>query len=88
MNQLSKQKAVAVAGFTYIAMAIFHIPDRVFRHTFDKNSPAQLFSLLVIAAIFSIFIAVKSERFRFQRIAIYGASALLFTQFASLLMSN
>ena len=69
-------------------MAIFHIPDRVFRHTFDKNSPAQLFSLLVIAAIFSIFIAVKSERFRFQRIAIYGASALLFTQFASLLMSR
>ena len=69
-------------------MAIFHIPDGVFRHTFDKDAPAQFFSLLVIAAIFACFIAFKSERFRFERIAIYGGGALILALFASLLMSG
>lgn len=69
-------------------MAVFHIPDQVFRHGFDKNAPAQFFALLLIAAIFSTFIVLKIHRFRFQRIAIYGAAALTGTLFLSLLMSG
>jgi O-antigen ligase len=83
-----QQKAVLLAGISYIAMAIFHIPDGVFRHAFDKDAPAQLFALTVIAAIFAIYMALKPERFRFHRLAIYGAAALLLTQFTSLLMSG
>lgn len=69
-------------------MAVFHIPDQVYRHGFDKNAPAQFFALLVIGAVFSLFIAFISHRFRFRRIAIYGAAALIGTQFLSLLMSG
>jgi O-antigen ligase len=83
-----QQKAMALAGLSYIALAIFHIPDGIFRHIFDKNAPAQLFGLTVIAAIFAIYIALKPERFRFHRLAIYGAAALLLTQFTSLIMSG
>jgi O-antigen ligase len=83
-----QQKAVLLAGVSYIAMAIFHIPDGIFRHAFDKDAPAQLFALTVIAAIFAIYMALKPERYRFHRLAIYGAAALLLTQFTSLLMSG
>ncbi|CAN2214976.1 RfaL Lipid A core - O-antigen ligase and related enzymes [Candidatus Nanopelagicaceae bacterium] len=83
-----QQKALLLAGIAYIAIALFHIPDGIFRHGFDKNAPAQLFSLLIVAAGYSIFIAVKSERFRFTKLAQYGAIALVATQLASLLMSG
>ncbi|CAN2214196.1 RfaL Lipid A core - O-antigen ligase and related enzymes [Candidatus Nanopelagicaceae bacterium] len=83
-----QQKAVLLSGIAYIAIALFHIPDGIFRHGFDKNAPAQLFSLLIVAAGYSIFIAVKSERFRFTKLAQYGAVALIATQLASLLMSG
>ena len=69
-------------------MAVFHIPDQIFRHGFDKNAPAQFFALLVIGVVFSLYIALKSHRFRFRRLAIYGAAALIGTQFLSLLMSG
>ena len=83
-----QQKAVLLSGIAYIAIALFHIPDGIFRHGFDKNAPAQLFSLLIVAAGYSIFIAVKSERFRFTKLVQYGAFALIATQLASLLMSG
>jgi O-antigen ligase len=83
-----QQKAVLLSGIAYFAIALFHIPDGIFRHGFDKNAPAQLFSLLVVAAGYSIFIALKSERFRFTKLAQYGAIALVATQLASLVMSG
>ena len=82
------QKSVLLAGVAYIGIALFHIPDSIFRHGFDKNAPAQLFSLLVVAAAYSILIALKSERFRFTKLAQYGAMALVGTQLASLVMSG
>jgi O-antigen ligase len=83
-----QQKAVTLAGVLYIALALFHIPDQIFRHGFDKNAPAQFFALLLIAAIFSLFIARKSQRFKFQAIALYGAGGLLLSQFVSMLISG
>jgi O-antigen ligase len=83
-----QQKALLLSGIAYIAIALFHIPDGIFRHGFDKNAPAQLFSLLVVAAGYSIFIAVKSERFKFTKLGQYGVLALVATQLASLLMSG
>jgi O-antigen ligase len=83
-----QQKAVLLAGIAYIAIALFHIPDGIFRHGFDKNAPAQLFSLLVVASVYTLFIALKSERFRFLKLAQYGALALVATQLASLMMSG
>jgi len=82
------QKSVLFAGIAFTAIALFHIPDRIFRHGFDKNAPAQLFSLLVVAAGYLLFIALKSERFRFTALARYGAIALVATQLASLSMSG
>jgi O-antigen ligase len=42
----------------------------------------------VVAAGYSLFIALKSERFKFTKLAQYGAIALVVTQLASLLMSG
>lgn len=69
-------------------MALFHIPDGLFKYAFDKNAPAQFLMLLVIAAIYSAFIAFKSERFHFPKFIVYSALGLLVTQLASLIMSG
>ena len=83
-----KQKSVIFAGLAYIALSLFHIPDKIFRHGFDKNAPAQLFALLIAAGGYSIFVALKRERFNFAPLVQYGALSLLLTQLASLLMSG
>ena len=80
--------AVSVAGALYIALAVLLIPDQVYRHGFDKGTPVQLTVLLVTAAIFSIYIAIKPERFRFSRLALYGAAALIGTQIISVAISG
>ena len=83
-----QQKAVLLAGISYIAIALLHIPDRFFPHGFDKNAPVQLFSLLTVATIYLVYIAIKSERFRFSRLAVFGALGLVLTQLASVTMSG
>ena len=88
MSLRLQQKAVLFSGLAFIAMSVLHIPDHIFPHGFDKNAPVQLISLLVIASLYLIYIAIKSERFRFHRIAIYGAIALVVTQLVSLLSSG
>ncbi len=69
-------------------MAVFHIPDQVFRHGFDKNAPAQFFFLLTMSGIFALYMALKAERFRFHKLALYGAGALISTQLISVAMSG
>ncbi len=88
MSLRLQQKAVIFSGLAYIALVLLHIPDQIFPHGFDKNAPVQLLSLLTVASFYLIYIALKSERFRFHRLAIYGAIALLLTQFVSLFFSG
>lgn len=88
MSLRTEQKAVVLSGLAFIAMAVLHIPDHIFPYGFDKNAPVQLVSLLSVAAIYSIYIAIKSERFRFHKLAIYGAAALFTTQLISVLASG
>ena len=88
MSLRFEQKAVLFSGLAFIAMAVLHIPDQIFPHGFDKNAPVQLFSLLVVTSFYLIYIAIKSERFRFHRLAIYGALALVLTQLISVLASG
>lgn len=88
MSLRVQQMAVLFSALAYIAMAILHIPDQIFPHGFDKNAPVQLLSLLILSSFYLIYIAIKSERFRFHRLAIYGATALVVTQLLSLLSSG
>ena len=85
---LTSKKTILIAGISYLALAIFHIPDPLFRYLFDKNAPVQFFNLILIAAAFTIFIAFKSHRFRFPKIVMYGALALIVTQLSSLMLSG
>ena len=88
MSLRLQQKAVLFSGLAFIAIAVLHIPDQIFPHGFDKNAPVQFLSLLFIASLYLIYIAIKSERFRFHRLAIFGAIALVLTQMASALSSG
>jgi O-antigen ligase len=88
MSLHTKQKAVIFSGLAYIAMALLHIPDNVFPHGFDKNAPVQLITLSAVASIYLIYIALKSHRFKFEKLAIYGAAALIATQLISLMASG
>ncbi len=88
MSLRLQQKAVLFSGLAFIAIAVLHVPDQIFPHGFDKNAPVQFLSLLFIASLYLIYIAIKSERFRFHRVAIYGAIALVLTQLASALSSG
>lgn len=83
-----QEKSALFAGIAYLVMAVAHIPDKLFRHAFDKDAPVQLFMLLVIAAALSIVIAFRSHRFRFARFPLYSVGALVIVEFASLLMSG
>jgi len=88
MSLRVQQKAVLFSGLAYIAIAIAHIPDQIFPHGFDKNAPVQLLSLLILASCYLIYVALKSEKFRFHRLTVYGAVALVLTQLASVLSSG
>lgn len=88
MRALASQKSVVFAGIAFLVLAVLHVPDSLFRYIFDKNAPVQFFTLLVIAAFFSLFIAIKSVRFRFPKLLTYSAIALIAAQLASLAMSG
>lgn len=89
MSQVLKsQKAIIFAGFSYLALTVLHIPDSLFRYIFDKNAPVQFLLLLLIATSFLIYIALKSQRFRFPKMVRYGALALITSQVSSLIMSG
>lgn len=89
MSQVLKsQKAIIFAGFSYLALTVLHIPDSLFRYIFDKNAPVQFLLLLLIATSFLIYIALKSQRFRFPKMVRYGALALIASQVSSLIMSG
>ena len=88
MSARIQQKAAIFSGVAFIIAALLHIPDNVFPHGFDKNAPVQLLSLLLISTVYLIYIAIKSEKFRFTRLATYGALALVISQFASLMASG
>lgn len=82
------EKSAVIAGIAYIAMAVLHIPDALFKHAFDKDTPVQFFSLTTIATGFTLFIFLKSERFRFSRLPVILFGALLASQLISLFQSG
>ena len=85
---IKHKRSIVFAGIAYLALAVLHIPDPLFRYIFDKNAPVQFLNLLLIATSFSLYIAVKSHRFRFPKLVIYGALALIATQVSSVLLSG
>ena len=88
LKVLAGQKAVLIAGLSFLALAVLHVPDPLFRYIFDKNAPVQFFTLLVVATGFLLFIALKSHRFRFPKLVRYGALALITSQLVSVAMSG
>jgi O-antigen ligase len=88
LKTLNGQKTILLAVFSYLALTILHIPDSLFRHIFDKNAPVQFFTLIVVATVFSLYIARKSHRFRFPKLVTYGALALVASQITSLVLSG
>lgn len=60
-------KAVLLTGFAFLFVATFHVPVGVFPHGFDKTAPAQLVAIAIVAAIYSIYIAVNISQFQFSR---------------------
>lgn len=88
LKALVGQKTVLLAGLSFFGLSILHIPDSLFRYIFDKNAPVHFFNLVLIATFFSLYIALKSHRFRFPKLITYGALALIASQFASLIFSG
>lgn len=85
---LTGRRAATFAGIGFIFLAVVHFPDYFFPHVFDKNAPAQLLSLLLLASAFSILILLKPHRFRFRKVAVYGVLALIAAQTISTLLSG
>ncbi len=85
---LAQKKTILFAGIAYLALAVLHIPDPLFRYIFDKNAPVQFLNLVLIATCYLIYIAVKSHRFRFPKLVSYGALALVISQLTSMMLSG
>lgn len=69
-------KSVIAAGVIYCCIALFHIPDSIFPHGFDKDAPAQLVSLTLAAAVYLVYIALHYSQFSFASTAIRIGLAL------------
>jgi O-antigen ligase len=88
MGTLRKQRSLIFAAFGFLLLAVLHIPDNLFRYAFDKNAPVQFTLLTLLSGAFLIIIALKAERFRFQRIVVYAVLALLIVQLISTFLSG
>jgi O-antigen ligase len=88
MSTLRKQRSVVGAALGFFLLAILHIPDNLFRYAFDKSAPVQFAVLMTLSAIFLIVIAIKSERFRFNKFLLYAVSALVIVQLISVFTSE
>ena len=88
MGTLRQQRSLIGAAIGFLLLAVLHIPDNLFRYAFDKNAPVQFTLLTSLAGAFLIVIALKAERFRFQRIVVYAVLALVTVQLISIFLSG
>lgn len=88
MSDLARPKSILLAGLSFLALAISHIPDSLFRHGFDKDAPAQFFGILLIAGIFALVIARRPSAFSFHKVLISAIGFLIFALFLSLATSG
>lgn len=88
MSQLMKQRSLILAASGYFATAIFHVPDFLFEHVFDRNAPLQVTTLLTLAAAFAVVIALRPHRFIASKYLRYALIALAFSTLISLVMSG
>lgn len=88
MSTLRKQRSLLGAALGFLLITTLHIPDNLFRYAFDKGAPVQFSVLMMLASIFLILIAIKSERFRFNKYLLYAVGALVLAQLISVFTSE
>ena len=76
MSKSLKERSIAVAAVGYFCAAIFHVPDNYFEYVFDRTAPLQFLTLILLASLFGVAIAINPSRFNFSRKARYGLLAL------------
>lgn len=81
-------KAVLLTGLAFLFVATFHVPVGVFPHGFDKTAPAQLVAIAIVAAIYSIYIAVNISQFQCSRKMKQLIIGVLAALFSSALLSG
>ena len=77
MEQSLRRGTLVLIGVGFAFISLFHIPNHIFPHGFDKDAPAQLFSLLIVAAIFLLHSALKVPHLNFHRGPIIALSSLV-----------
>ncbi len=83
-----RNRTVLAAGLLYIFAALFHIPDFLYPHGFDKDAPAQFLSLMVMGVIYGVYITLRPSSFAAAKIVKYAVLALLLSQLISLMLSG
>ena len=76
MKKSFTERSIALAAVGYFCTAIFHVPDNYFEHVFDRTAPLQFLTLILVASLFAVAIAINSSRFNFSRYAVYGLLAV------------
>jgi O-antigen ligase len=84
---LQRNRKVFATGALLAALALAHLPLRVFPHIFDKNAAPQFVSLLAVASVMGVFILWKSEYFTTHRYVRNLLWALLVVLISSALLS-
>jgi O-antigen ligase len=83
-----RRKGIALAGASFLLLALAHIPNSIFRHSFDKNASTQFFLLAAIGSLFALLIFIGRERLSFHRAPVIGVAALVAAQIISLSTSH
>lgn len=80
-------KSIIATGALFIFVALFHIPDNLFRYAFDKSATAQFISITTSGALFLIYIALHWRTFSYiswvKKVVIAFVSALIFSALLS-----
>lgn len=76
MSKSLRERSLLLAAVGYFCAGIFHVPDNYFEYVFDRTAPLQFLTLVLLASLFAIAIAVNPARFSFPRKIRYGLLAL------------
>lgn len=87
-RSFAANRLVAATGVLDLLLTVALIPNGIYPHAFDKNSPTQFILLAIIAALFALLILIRRNHFVFTGKVIWALWITAAALFASALKSS
>ena len=88
LGGINRNRVIVVSALLYLPFAYAYMPMGVFPHAFDKNAFPEFMMMILVSAIFGVYILARRNRFIFTGKAVLAMWALLISVGISTLMSS